>query len=196
LVARRHGLSQRAITLAVRDYLAGITGWDNTKLDCTPGGQPSPVAGETFVSVHSGGCDNVSDLNVDEVYSVLITISQRAGRIPFDRVSNELIHKMEVGMDALVDAIKSLVHMDPRAYKILKRANEYIEESHDNAFPGPYGFSEPLRFRNCTIAQPKPAGWWHGESSPEIAGFSMVMTFNRARRIQDTRNQEFGQALA
>jgi hypothetical protein len=100
----------------------------------------------------------------------------------------------ENGLDRTVEVIKFLLHIDPRSYDVVNRANDYILKLADQSAQV-YGFDEPLRFLNAGTAEEKPGTWWFGDVAPEVSGLALTMYFGGAHRLQDTRNQDDGRIL-
>ena len=178
-------MSQRALCLAVRDKLQLAFGWNEAQCDLTPEGKPPAVCGELFVGVSEDGMDNSQAESLDEIHRVSVVVTKRLPQAPWDRASQEIIHKAVVGAEVIADQVKAFVH---RNYAILTLANLYLNE----AIPSTqtiYGFCVPLLYRGQTRAQEKDGSWFQGEADAPSSGVAITMSFGVAERLQSVALQ-------
>jgi hypothetical protein len=180
-------MSQRALALSLRDCLQEWFSWESAVCDTTVDGQPPAAAGELFVSVHNGGFRNPALESRQDRHTILVTITRRVPVAPFDRVSQEIIDQIDIGLEAIADAIAAKVHTDPEQYKVLNRANQYLVEAAGELTV--YGFSEPLRFRSISAPQPRSGVWFHSETNEPHAGRSITIVLTDAVRQQSIAGQ-------
>lgn len=133
--------------------------------DVTPDGRPHPDAGQVFVAVHGGQCSSGSAHALDEVCSFAVTITQRTGETPFDRLKSE--------GKALARKVKAALHMS------------YETCAHATAADAEVVFTEPPRFEG--MSDPRPVGPDHFfAEDPEdaLTGLATEVRFKGARRVR------------
>lgn len=192
-------MSQRALLLACQDILQAapnqtppaLSGLGLPAAQCGVmfDEQPPPGCGELFVSIHPGdwSADDVEGLK--ESYDLEITVTVRMAVIPRDRQSNVCVLASLGGktLDAQLEAIRALLHLDSVQDQWLNRANFYIGGSAS-------GFVEPPRFRGCS--RPKPCGpdWFSADSDgkerlPPV-GLAQTLKFAGAVRLQRIETED------
>ena len=173
-------MSQEALNNAVKDRLQAHFDWDDTKCDVMEDGRPKPAAGELFVAISESPGQSLADDSLDEYYGVLVTVTQRVGFEPFDRLGPNVVNQAKNGLLALGAAIKVVIHSD---YVVMNKANDYIEQTIvGNATV--YGFSEPLRFKGPPKVEEKSGAWFHADPQSVEVGLALSLNFARARRLQ------------
>lgn len=179
-------MSQRALALGGRDHLRNEFGWEPLVCDVTrPPGKPPAACGELFIAVWENGCSNGATESRQDVHSMNVTITRRIPFSPHDREAEEVIHKIEIGLEVLADRIAGKIH---GSYTIMDLANAYI----GGVYPGDdvYVFSEPLRYLNTTRTEEKNGDWFWGDPNHKDAGRSITLYFGRAHRQQSLFNQK------
>jgi len=171
-------MSQRALRLGTRDHLRTTFAWNSKECDCTGSrGMPPAAAGERFIAVHSGDWSNQQKELLDEYFGVLVTVTVRLPRVPADRISQEVIDKAGVGLEALLEQIRAVVHS---SYTLMGLANGHIAGAGTTVS----GFVEPPIFLNGGTPEDKGPEWFQSESNQVIAGLAQTLTFGMARRCQ------------
>jgi len=144
---------------------------DDTNCSEEPEGQPPPFSGELYYAVHQGEWSNRSDLDYDETYGLMVTITKRATFAPVDREYSSVFQSLRT----LAAALRTKIHMN---YPLINAANVLLTGAVN-------GFIEPLVFLSADIPQAKGPDWFWAEGDNEPhAGAAITLTFGRARRIQ------------
>lgn len=191
-------MSQRALCLAVRDYLQSQNAWVQEQCDVSVDGSPKPMSDAWFVAVHEGGYTNSCQNSLDEIHSVCITVSIQTGTLPSDRIANNAIFGGGVSSSGIPDEMASTnellqlckrqLNMDPAAYVVLASANNYILAETPPELTV-YGFSEPLRFASQAKAVVKGADWFSAQGEG-ISGIASTMILSGARRTSSIAFQQ------
>ena len=189
-------MSLRALRLAVRNQLKAAVlsgGLALTQKECEVmlDGRPPPRCGERFVSVHGGTCTLRAEgdpaLDLDETYTLLVTVTMRLPRVPFDRIGPDLIDKASSGLDVFCQSVKVCVHKDADDNRIIRAANILLGADADG-HSGIDGFVEPLRFLGHGDDQVKGPDWFHADPDADggvvEAGLARVFRLGGARKIQ------------
>lgn len=166
-------MSRKALLLAVRDELWEQFGWTQKECQVAFNGQPPPRAGKVFVAVHRGPRQSVSDLSLEEDYTVYVTVTARVNE-PYDRIGTDLMEKATEGVDDLCDRIRALLHMKDT---VLDRANEALGVTVN-------GFCEPLMFLGDEEPQLVGGAWFHADPAATEIGVAVRLRFGKAKRIQ------------
>ncbi len=195
-------MSQRALCLAVRDYLQSQNGWVKEQCDVSLDGKPKPMSDDWFVAVHEGGYTNSSHESLDEIHSVLVTVTIKTGTMPADRIANNAIFgggistsgipEQVASTNEILQLVKRQLNMDPARYAVLALANAYIEAETPPEFTV-YGFSEPLTLKSCGKSAQKGPDWFYsGQTSgmPEVSGVAATMVLGDARRTSSIELQQ------
>lgn len=180
-------MSQRALTLATKDYLQFWFGYTDAECDTSPDGQPPPMSGELFVAVHGGGFRNGADDSRQDYHTVMITITRRVPQAPFDRSYSSIIDDVDQGLEVTANQIIAKMHTGTGAYEVMNQANKYLVSWAGGR--DVYGFEEPLRFRGCTEPQKKSGSWVHGDAGEPHAARTLTLTFSDALRQQSMAGQ-------
>ena len=182
-------MSQRALLLAVRDYLRSELEYTDSQCEVTFDGQPPAVAGERFVAIHAGSWTGDEETEgLEEEYGIEVTVSVKAGRVPRDRIgTNLLVGPTGESLDNHLEDIRAALHLDKGAYPVLALANATIGASEN-------GFVVPLRFRDGGKPTEKDHAWF-GVAPPDVkgllppAGIAQTLTFGGAKRVQVVEEQ-------
>ncbi len=156
-----------------------------------PGDVPA-AAGEFFCAVFEMGEQSKQFDSLDNYAQIGVCLTRRVAYSPEDRVAEEVIDELVVGLEVMADQVRTLVHGDfgissgpqdgANNYAILRAANDYIFQQ---SAPGStvYGFVEPLRYLSKSPTQFRDGSWFQGDSADKDAGLSVSMTFGYARKI-------------
>jgi hypothetical protein len=181
-------MSQRALLLAVRDYLRQQMQLTDAECDILYDGQPPPDCGERFIAVHAGEWRGGDVEARDDTFGVNVTVTRRTSYAPADRVVSPLTGPDFLALDKTLDQVASLLHKDPAAagsgtaYPVLALANATIGSAAN-------GFVEPLTFRDGGRPEPKGSDWFSAEPGQGVCGISQTLSFSGARRIQTNESQ-------
>jgi hypothetical protein len=163
-----------------------VSGMGYTAKQCdegVPGGQPPPMAGQFWVSVHSVTKRDVQESSSEQEYTLQLTVSERID-VPFDRIGALTLQKGILGVNDRCDAIGAM--MKNAEYTVMNLANTII-----NLDPnGPWdGFVEPLLLApgSAESARIEDGTWFHA-GAEKLAAAVQTMTFQHARRIQGIGN--------
>lgn len=180
-------MSLRALLKGVRAAIQAAYSLDATGCDITPDGRPPPVAGQRFLAVHPGGLGNSTQNMLDERADLLVTITDRTGVAPWDRIGSNILVD-DNGTLAKAEAVRVLINM---SYDVIGRANlvipgtaAYVAANGGSATVN--GFIEPLICQGLRYLGPKGPDWFFAEGSdPAVTGVAVQLSFGRARRVQD-----------
>lgn len=177
-------MSGSAYRLAIRNQLRTALGLGAHECDLTPGPEPHPRAGHTFIAIHPGGwaTRQPSDNYLDEVIGVLVTISLKAGRYPKDRWGPTVTgNSSDVDLPPFELIARRIIAETHLSHTLRTAANDLI--ANDSS-----GFVEPMRFmRAAGPPQDRPPEWWsvtNQQKNSQPAGMSQTLVFDGARRIQ------------
>ena len=176
-------MSQRAMALAVRDFLRQHFEWSD--LDCEvvePPGRPHAMAGELFVGVWEGGVDNPTTESRSDVHRINVTVTRRVPYAPRDRVADDVTHEAVMGLQVVAAKIASVLHTWQYSYQVMDMANARIQQLFRNQTV--YGFTEPLRFLGMTVTEPKGGEWFSAEAQDESQGRVITVYFGKALLLQ------------
>lgn len=178
-------MSQRALALACRNVLRSKLGFDEGTCDVVPpAGKPPAACGELFVAVWENGFDNSTFDSRTDMHAVNVTITRRTPFAPYDRQSEDVIHRATIGLEVMADKVASVVH---NSYEVMNLANVFLSAVMGNA--NFYGFSEPLRFLNGTRSETKGGEWFHGDGKERASGLAVTLYFGKAKRLQSNALQ-------
>lgn len=176
---------RRALAIAVRDQLRDATGsptygmgLSNKECGLAPlGGRPPAACGERYAGIRVGA-RSVTDTNngIAEEYSVIITVTFRIGRVPFDRLGDNEMTALSTGFDDFVDLVRLTLHGDVFDGRVINRANDIIDSD-----GGP--FVTGLQFLGDDDPFEVDGEWFHAESA-KICGLVQNMRFGNCRRAQ------------
>ncbi len=180
-------MSQRSYMLAIRDHLQNLFGLDGDSIDVQFDAAPEPIAGQLAISVHPGTWTGQSgDYDLDETFSVSVTVSMRLGAVPQDRWGTDVLDLAITGLEATLRQINAAIH---KSYFVMNMANSVYLGL--NTLPSLGIFCEPLQFVDGGRPELKGPDWFgsadyqseHGEIWAR-SGVAQTLTFSRARRIQ------------
>lgn len=169
---------------ATLNHLRQHAGLKEKECDVRIGGRPSPMAGEIFVAVHDGGESNDFGSHLAEIFSVLITVSLKGNRVPYD--CNGLLYgKALWNLGETVRPIIAVMHggNNPLAWELISKASDKLEEVTN-------GFLLPLRYRGRTPLRQESAAWWEASVTDpsKYSGVVSTLRFDSANRTQDASN--------
>lgn len=176
-------MSQRAMALAVRDFLRQHFEW--SELDCEvvpPPGRPHPMAGELFIGVTEGGVDNQATESRYDVHRINVVISRRLPYSPQDRWADDVIHEAIMGLEVEADKVASVLHTWQYAYQVMDMANARIVQLFRNA--NVYGFTEPLRYLGTSVTEERGGDWFSADPGARAQGQIITVYFGKALRLQ------------
>lgn len=193
-------MSMKELALAVRDFIRADApegmGYRDDQCECMSDGRPPPKCGDVFISIHDGPVKSISRTCLDEYYSLVVTVTQRAPKMPFDRFGTDLLKKAAVGLNDRVRALRARLHGN---YVILNAANTLLGVPTDPnpvpPLPGagdpPLGFYEPLWVRREIVKAKLVGGdWLHANPDEEAAALVVDINLDGARRTQPMENLE------
>lgn len=187
-------MSMIALLTAVRNTIraAAPTGLAYANKDCDiapPNGQPPPMMGPFFVSVHEGNIQGlVSYSDFDEVYSVDVTVTIKLRGTPWDRMVQNELYGATTSLDSRCRAIANLIHADNIDRNISAAANALCAPPASGY--AIQGFYEPLRYAGMDRAREVGPTWFHADldnidaNSPPY-GWAKTIHFTGARRTQE-----------
>jgi len=180
-------MSQRALALAVRNYLRTQVPLKDEECEIMFDGQPPPMAGQRFASVWHAEWQAEDVEAIDEYFGLNVTVSVRTAYAPMDRgVFPLLADQQGLDLDHLVRKIMTAIHLDapgnPAGDAILNAANVIINAEPTGAANG---FIEPLRFRGGSAIEPKGSEWFGAEPDSGVVGIAQTIHFGGARRVQN-----------
>lgn len=176
-------MSRRALLEAVRNALRSELHFSEAECEITDQtGRPPPRCGKRFIAVHRGGRIGRTQVALDEMYDVMVTVTLRINE-PFDRKGANLVELTETGMDDLCDRIRALIGKDSLFNGICNAANAIlkIDESDPSS---PRGFREGLYFVDDNGIRDVGGDWFHAMPDAIEVGLVTAMRFTGARRIQ------------
>ena len=186
-------MSLRAMLQATRDAIRESLHLDKTGCQVTADGRPDPMCGQEFWAVHPGGTSNRAINHLDESIDILVTLTQRIGVYPQDRIGEEAVLHAVDGLMARAEAVRALVHM---TYDLLHGANRLIPgtteycETHGGT-PRVNGFVTPPMFQSMTYLGPKGREWFWAEGvADDTTGLAVQLSFTAARRLQYYESDE------
>lgn len=171
----------QALKVATRDAIIGAgLGYTIQTCNLMFEGKPPPNCGAVFLAVHGGTIQDTARDSLDELYSVIITLTMRVS-IPYDRGGTDLLAKAESGADERLRKLRA--KLKHKYTGLLSTANAAILAS-AGAGETVYGFSEP--FTNSQIEQPRIVGsdWLHGDPNSTECGIAQNLVLSGARRLQ------------
>lgn len=192
-------MSQRALCLAVRDYLCAQNGWVREQCDVSVDGSPKPMSDEWFVAIHEGGYTNSAQNSRDEIHSVLVTVTIKTGSMPPDRIANNAVFGGGISTSGVPEQVASTneilqlvnrqLNMDPAHYAVIALANQYIDEETPPELLV-YGFSEPLTVKSCGKTITKGAAWFSADPTDGTGGVANTLVLGGARRTSTIEAQQ------
>ncbi len=186
-------ISLRAMALAVRDRLQLIKGWDDVACAVrdAPGDVPA-VAGEFFCAIFEMGEQSKAFDSLDIYAQIGVCLTRRITYSPEDRVAEDVINSLTVGLEVTADEVRALIHGDfsnsdgttdaANNYAIMDAANNYIVQASATGSVV-YGFVEPLRYLSKAPTQKRNGDWFQGDPAEKDVGLSVSLTFGSARKI-------------
>lgn len=181
-------MSQRALLLAVRDYLRNNVPLALAECQVQFSAAPPPNCGERFVAVHQGYWRGIEPLEgLQEEYGISVTVTMRAAKVPKDELgANLLVGPTGKSLDELLERIRALLHKDKGPYPVLALANTTIGA-------GANGFVEPLVFRDGGQCQEKGPSWFSASANQAtgaaVCGLAQTLTFGGAKRYQTVESE-------
>ena len=164
----------REYLIAVRDRVRSQRSYDYKTCELMFDGKPPPRCGEVFVSVCQASRSSSSDLALVEDSELLIVLTIRAERVPFDRWGTDLMNKATTGFNPRIDALRALCHMD---YTAMNTANTALGGLVN-------GWVSPLMYVGEGRPTVQGPDWFHAEPSAPEVGVSMELRFGKSERIQ------------
>lgn len=163
--------------------LSGGMGYEAKNCDLgPPDGQPAPMAGKFWVSIHDGGEGSEQEGCLEETFGIRLTVSERID-VPLDRVGQKTIDEALLGLNDRCMAIRAM--MVNYQYTIMNAANTLINAQTGGPFDG---FNEPLFYEGpAGPAELVSGDWFHAEPE-ELAAVRKTLRFGRAKRIQKIGN--------
>lgn len=176
------------LLVAVRDQLRlalrtiDDNGLLDAQIDVRGDGRPPASVGQEYIAIYPtewapGPSNNQEHIGLDEVYGFAITLTRRAGYVPDDRITTEIVMtKAHTGTanDETKDMHERmreiLTHTVPYRYAIRQTEGETLE---------------PFRWLGCD-PWPQRVGpdWFSAESDDQNAhGFTWTARFGGARRL-------------
>lgn len=182
-----------ALLYAVRDGIrsAGMN-YDKATCEIMDDAKPPPRCGNFFASVHDGYMTSDADNQLNELYSLSVTLTMRV-TVPLDRVGDQQMARNIArvslgdrhGFNAKIDQLRRLIHMN---WGFVVLTGQSPNSANDNivawATGTVYGFVEPLRFTG--VEAPKLVGgdWFGAEPDAADMGMKATVSFGRCRRMQ------------
>ena len=171
--------------LAVRDQLLNVLSLTADSCETMFDGQPKPSCGELFVSVHPGSWtpSPSGDYDLDERFSVCVTVTMRLGAVPQDRWGPNLLDLINTGLEAVLRQIIGAIH---KQESVRNAANTVY-----GLTPPLAGFCEDIELVDGGRPDPKGPDWFSAEADPADmatvfahSGVAQTLTFGKARRVQ------------
>lgn len=179
-------MSLAVLAQAVRDTLQTAFSLTASSCEVSFDGQPKPSAGELYLAVHPGAWTKAEgDYDLDEEYTIGVTVTIRMGFAPKDRWGIEVWAASTDGLDKRVRQVIVAVHH-----------NQAIRQlASTRLFQGEKYFVTPLQL--LRVDPPKLQNWsWFSASPPERegqiaeSGVSQTVWFGKCRRCQSVDNME------
>lgn len=172
-------MSEAALLEAVRHQLINVCGYSEQQCAIEIDEETPAVVGDVYVIVAPGGCapgpvNDTSGGVLDELHSVNVTVIMRATSVPKDRTRNFLLDNLG-GLNARLRKIINAIQFN---YDVNNHANSIIGEQEE-------GFVEPLRFYGMSAPTMAPAERLSARGPEPRAAIQRMVTFNKARRIQN-----------
>lgn len=186
-------MSLRALALAVRDRIQLLMSWDGgiCAVRPSPGDVPAS-AGEFFCSIFEMGEQSKAFDGLDIRCQIGVCLTRRVTYSPNDRVAEEVIDGLIVGLEVMAEQIRAMIHGDfgnsagttdgADNYAILRAANDYIVQA-SVVNSTVYGFVEPLRYLSKSQTVFRDGGWFQGDPAEKDVGISVTMNFGEARKV-------------
>ncbi len=175
-------MSLWAMMPAFRDITKKLMSLNANECEITPEGKPFPSSGDRFFAVHCSPFSGRSDLTLDELFSVNLTISLKGTHIAYDRWGPELLARKTTGLLWYAGLLSSKLHMN---YEMMDLANSLILE-----FTTQNGYEVPLQFKNADVPTIRGGDWWLAEANEPRMGMSITLYFGDANRIQTIEDEE------
>lgn len=187
LLQPQAALEQAMVNLLLRPTEVDKPGLGLPQAMCgrTYDGQPPPRCGDVYYAVWSkSGRHGVvrHAVGIEEVYTVLVTITLRTSRYPFDRW---LVPRDD--LEARANAVTNLVAKDALDYRISKEADRLAGLDHGRSVSRPIGFVEALNYEDMGDIEEVGPPWFHAESESDAAeavGITQVLRFGGNKRIR------------
>lgn len=172
-------MSQAALITATVAFLRERLGLDADTCAESDEGKPLPMSGEVFYGVHDGPwtADNFECLR--EYFGVSVTVTVRAGQVPFDRTGPELLSKAKAGITDRCLEVRAAMHSNYA--DVMNKANVALGTLVN-------GFVEPLRFLDGGRRARRGPDWF-AATGQKAAGYSQTLTFGKAMRVQTIESQ-------
>lgn len=187
-------------------YTTGGT-WENATrhsvCDVTIDGEPKPDSGQIFYGIVGRGFRNASQESRDDLHSVEIIITLRAGEFPVDRIGGSLIAAAKSGNNtgglwARVEELAAYLHM---RYSVLDLvggsygAGNWTGGQSYSLATSVNGFVQPLSFSGAEYLGEKGPEWFwahlpktdYPDDTP--SGLAAKLSFDFARRVQTIESQ-------
>lgn len=150
------------------------------------------MTGEFFCAVFEMGEQSKAFDSLDIYGHIGVCLTRRITYSPEDRVAEEVIDQLTVGLEVMADEIRALIHGDfgnssgagdaVNNYAILRAANDYIVQASPLGSTV-YGFVEPLRYLSRTMTQFRNGDWFQGDPMEKNVGLSLTLNFGETRKI-------------
>ena len=166
---------------------------ENRDANIMAGGEPPAQCGQWFLSIHEGDVSNESVENLDEYFTVILTLTARIS-IPIDVVGNKLLavkvardQAQKTGFNARREALRAFLNKN---WGIVAKANQYLAQWAIGV-EEVYGFCEsPIvrRLERQHLVGPE----WFSQAPPKEGQRSWTpetglvgdVTMERIRRLQ------------
>lgn len=168
-------MSQAVLLLATKDFILRNITFNNSEItenlcDVMTDGRPAPIAGEFFMSIHSGSIRNESMEILNCLMGINVTLTYRIARVEEDRRGVEIVAKLDFGIEDMVWKIIRAIHNNQ---ELINNANSLITREVNK-------FVEPLRFNVSSPPRIVGADWFHANKGVE-SGLIRTISFDNAR---------------
>lgn len=182
-------MSHPALVTAARDRIRNVLGYKDTECGRTPpGGQPPPRMGEWYAGVWAGAWQNGkaggSGQALDGLYDLIVTLTWRCSRVPYDRVGDQMC--AEGGFWDRVRAIALLLGKDRYDFHVGRAINVLLTDPLTG--DEPTGFREGLLFFSGSEPRWVAGPWFHAAPEAVEVGLVTDLRFGRARRLENLAN--------
>jgi len=180
-------LEQAVVNLLIRPVEVSKPGLGLAEAECgrTYDGQPPPRCGDVYYAVWSkSGRHSVQRhaSGIEEVFTVLVTITLRTARYPFDRW---LLPRDD--LERRANAVVNLVATDALDYRISREADRLAGLDHGKSLTRPIGFVEALNYEDMSDIEEVGPSWFHAESESDVSeavGITQMLRFGGNKRIR------------
>lgn len=190
----------RACINAILSDVGGVPGIDEDNCDYQLNGQPPPRwGGNEYIAIHGAGwqqgqSNNQQSYGLDEVYSMVVTLTRRLTGTPNFQLENDVVLNTDRRNPGMFMRLRQIVAcLMQQRFAIMQAAN--VEIAQGAFLPGDVidGIIEPFYWTHC---DPEPefvgAGWFSGTQPPppESNNYGLILRayFSNARRVSDIDN--------